>query len=157
VQTLVEVGDAYSGRFGFSYEDLVMNFAGAGAAYYLRLNPSLKEKIDLRVEYTPDKLSDFTEDIFTDYENQRYLLALKLDGFDRFKDSYLGYLEFHLGYFTRGFEAFRPELADDHRKRSIYFGLGFTVGKLLGKFMNSTVLNYVQLPYTSIRLERGID
>jgi hypothetical protein len=156
VQTMMELGDAYSGDFGFSYEDMAMNVAGAGAAYVLGRYPALKSKLDLRVEYKPDSLGDLTGDIFTDYENQRYLLALKLDGFEMFEDSYLGYLEFHVGYFTRGYDPF-PQGGSDARRRSLYVGVGVNVTKLVRMVADTAVFNYIQMPYTSIRADSDLD
>ncbi|MPY68759.1 MAG: DUF2279 domain-containing protein [Alphaproteobacteria bacterium] len=156
VQTMMELGDAYSGDFGFSYEDMAMNVAGAGAAYALGRYPALKSKLDLRVEYKPDRFGDLAGDIFTDYENQRYLLALKLDGFDVFEDSHLGYLELHVGYFTRGYDSF-PQGGSDDRRRSLYVGVGVNVTKLVRMFADTAVFNYIQIPYTSIRADRDLD
>ncbi len=156
IGTLMELGDAYSGSFGFSYEDLVMNMAGAGTAYVLGRYPSLKRKIDLRVEFKPDSFGDLTDDVFTDYENQRYLVSLKLDGFDAFDDSYLGYLELHVGYFARGYDTFRPG-GTDARRRSVYFGIGFNVSKLVQKYVNLAVFDYIQLPFVSVRTSKGLD
>lgn len=156
IGTLMELGDAYSGSFGFSYEDLVMNMAGAGTAYVLGRYPSLKRKIDLRVEFKPDSFGDLTDDVFTDYENQRYLLSLKLDGFDVFNDSYLGYLELHFGYFARGYDTFRSG-GTDARRRSVYVGIGFNVSKLVQKYANLAVFDYIQLPFVSARTSKGLD
>ena len=156
IVTLMELGDAYSGDFGFSYEDMVMNMAGAGTAYVLGRYPSLKRKIDLRVEFKPDSFGDLADDVFTDYENQRYLLSLKLDGFDVFNDSYLGYLELHFGYFARGYDTFRSG-GGDARRRSVYFGIGFNVSKLVQKYANLAVFDYIQLPFVSARTSKGLD
>jgi hypothetical protein len=148
----VEVGDAFSDDHGFAYEDAIMNLAGAGAAYVLGKYPSLARKIDLRLEYSPDKFSDLADDIFTDYDNQRFLVALKLDGFDMFHDSYLSYLELHAGYYTRGYEDLRP-----NRRRYLYFGVGFNVSKLVQNFVNVGIFDYLQVPYTSIGVRKGLD
>ena len=156
VQTLMEVGDAFSGGFGFSYEDALMNVAGAGAAYVLGKYPSLARKIDFRFEYAPKNIGDITDDLFTDYENQRYLVALKLDGFDTFRDSYLSYLELHFGYYTRGFEEFNPG-EPDNRRRNIFFGAGFNVSKLVRNFVDVGVFDYVQVPYTSVNVKKSLD
>ncbi|MEM9683955.1 MAG: DUF2279 domain-containing protein [Pseudomonadota bacterium] len=156
VQTLMEVGDAFSGGFGFSYEDALMNVAGAGAAYILGKYPSLGRKIDFRFEYAPKNVGDITDDLFTDYENQRYLVALKLDGFDMFRDSYLSYLELHAGYYTRGFEEFNPG-EPDNRRRNIFFGAGFNVSKLVRNFVDVGVFDYVQVPYTSVNVKKSLD
>src|SRR5262245_4952282 len=78
MQAFLEVGDSFS-SFGFSYEDMIMNTVGTVAGYVLWTQPELSRKLDFRIEYAPEF---DTADIFTDYENQKYLLALKLDGFD---------------------------------------------------------------------------
>lgn len=156
LQTLMEVGDAFSGGFGFSYEDALMNVTGAGAAYVLGRYPALARKVDFRIEYTPDTWTDFRNDVLTDYENQRYILALKLDGFEALHDSYLSYLELHLGYSTRGYEEFNPG-QPDNRERNLYFGFGLNVSKLVQKFLDTRVFDYVQLPYTTGGFEKGLD
>jgi len=158
VQSLMELGDGFSGDYGFSYEDFLVNVAGAGAAYLLGVSPELKSRLDLRMEYKPDRIDDITGDIFTDYEHQRYLAALKLDGFEAFRDSPLGYLELHAGYFTRGYENYRTD-GPDPRRRSFYFGIGLNVTKLIqevsgGRF---ALFNYLQLPYSSVRTDTGLD
>ena len=156
IQTAMELGDAFSGGYGFSYEDAIMNTVGAGAAYILGRYPSIARKIDFRMEYKPGSLGDLTDDILTDYENQRYLIALKLDGFDTFHDSYLSYLELHAGYQARGYEDFSPGGEDD-RRRSLYFGVGFNVSKLVRQYTDIGVFDYLQVPYTSVGVTSGLD
>ncbi len=157
VQTAIEVGDAFSGGFGFSYEDALMNALGAGTAYILGRYPELARKIDFRLEYKPSDLSDLTDDVATDYENQRYLLAIKLDGFDIFHETYLSYLELHAGYQARGYEDFVPGSAEDDRRRSFYFGVGFNVSKLVRQYTDIGIFDYVQVPYTSVGVTSGLD
>jgi len=157
IQTAVELGDSFSGDFGFSYEDAIMNAVGAGAAYILGRNPNLARKIDFRLEYKPERLSDLTNDILTDYENQRYLIALKLDGFDMFHDSYLGYLELHAGYQARGYEGRISGATDNSRHHSYYLGVGFNVSKLIRNYANIGVFDYLQMPYASVGATGGLD
>ena len=154
LQTLMEIGDGTSHRFGASYEDFIMNVAGAGTGYVLGKYPELARKIDIRIEYTPSSDSDW--DIFTDYENQRYLLAIKADGFDQVTNPFLQYLELHVGYFTRGYEDFRLS-GPDTRERTVYVGVGLNVSKLVQRFVDTPILDYVQVPYTSARLDHSLD
>ena len=156
LQTLMEVGDAFSSGFGFSYEDALMNVAGAGAAYVLGRYPSLARKIDFRLEYRPDTFSDLTNDVLTDYDNQRYILALKLDGFDALRDSYLGYLELHAGYYSEGYEDFSPG-SPDNRQRNLYFGIGINVSKLVQKYIDTSVFDYFQVPHTTGGFDKALD
>ena len=147
-QTFMEVADGFSPTQGFSYEDMIMNVAGAGAAYVWGKYPSLARKIDFRMEYTPE----FNKDDFgfaDNYERQRFLIAVKADGFDFIKNSYLQYLEFHLGYYARGYEE-HEEGGPDDRRRNIFVGIGFNVSKLVQKKIKTSVFNYIQIPYTSV-------
>ncbi len=155
-QTLMEVGDSFSADNGFSYEDAIMNFAGAGAAYILGKYPELARKIDFRLEYGPDSFDDISGDILTDYESQRYLMALKLDGFDVFQNSYLSYLELHVGYEMSGSNPNIPGQPDG-RRADYYVGAGFNVSKLVQNFVDTKVFDYFQLPYTSVTIKNGDD
>jgi Predicted periplasmic lipoprotein (DUF2279) len=156
VQTLMEAGDAFSADYGFSYEDELMNIAGAGAAYVLGKYPELARKIDFRFEYRPTKFRDLTRDVLTNYDNQRYLVALKLDGFDMFHNSYLSYLELQAGYYARGYEEWDPG-KPDNRRRHLYFGVGLNVSKFVQNFVDTRFFDYVQVPYTSVGASKGLD
>jgi len=154
-QTFMEVADGFSPSQGFSTQDMIMNIAGAGAAYVWGKYPSLASKIDFRIEYKPEfSSSDFG---FADnYERQSFLIAVKADGFDFVKDPYLRYLEFHVGYYARGYEDF-VEGGPDNRRRTIYVGLGFNVGKLIQQYIKTRVFDYVQIPYTSVKMTVASD
>lgn len=146
VQTFMEVADGFSSQ-GFSYEDLIMNVAGTGVGYVWGKVPYLAKKIDFRMEYTPEFNSrDFG--FSTNYERQKFLVALKADGFDAIKNRYLRYLEFHAGYYAHGYKDYRESGSDD-RRRHLYFGIGFNVSKLVQKFVKTKALDYFQIPYTS--------
>jgi hypothetical protein len=149
-QTLMEVADGFSSQ-GCSYEDMVMNFVGSGVAYMWGKYPSVARKVDFRMEYTPE----FNSDDFgfsTNYERQRFLMAIKADGFDFIKNPYLRYLEFHTGYYARGYENYY-EGGPDNRRRYVFVGLGFNVSKLVQKWVDTRVLDYIQIPYTSVRID----
>jgi len=148
VQTFMEAADGFSSQ-GFSYEDLIMNVAGTGVAYVWGKVPYLAKKIDFRMEYTPGFNSrDFG--FSTNYERQRFLIALKADGFNFIKNPCLRYLEFHAGYYARHYKDYKVDSLDD-RGRHLYIGIGFNVSKLVQKFVNTRVLDYIQIPYTSAR------
>jgi hypothetical protein len=146
----MEVGDSFSEQYGFSYEDFIMNGLGSYLGYVLETNPGLDRKIDIRIEYKPS--DDNGIDIFTDYENSKYLVALKLDGFSSVRNKYLKYLELHLGYYTRGFDDINKK-----KERNIYFGLGINLSKIFHERAwkkTATFLEYYQIPYTDIQFKR---
>ncbi len=149
--TWMELGDSFS-RYGFSYEDVIMNLMGSAAGYWLYTCPAMAEKIDFRLEYRPN----FDEwDFFTDYERQKFLVALKFDGFDFAQKNYLKYLELHLGYYTRGYEE-----TDTRRERNLYIGIGLNVSRLfkhLSMQRTARAFNYIQLPWSYISLDRDLN
>ncbi len=146
----MEFGDSFS-DFGFSYEDFIMNFLGSGIGYLIDLNPDIASKIDFRIEIEPDLSKG---DFFTDYENHKYLMAIKLDGFD-FIDGPLEYLELHTGYYGRGYSD--SNIKDE---RNVYVGLGINLSKIFADYKyykTSTVLNYLQIPFTSLQFRKDLN
>lgn len=147
----MELGDAFS-DYGFSREDFIANSAGALLGYYLYKSPALARKLDLRWEYG---LNPNDNDFVTDYENSKYLFALKLNGFDSLQDSWLRHIELQLGYYTRGFDD-----ATETRKRNLYFGIGINLTDLFtrhGYKKTGTVLRYLQIPGSNVEFKRDIN
>lgn len=144
----MEIGDSFS-DYGFSFEDFIMNGIGTTLAYFIDTTPELSDRIDFRVEYMP---SFDSMDFFTDYEHLKYLIAIKLDGFECIRQEYLKYLEIHLGYYARGYS----EQVD--RRRNIYIGLGINLSKIfndLSMDKASKATSYIQIPYTYLAIEKG--
>ncbi|MEW6001873.1 MAG: DUF2279 domain-containing protein [Nitrospirota bacterium] len=154
LQALMEVGDSIS-RYGFSYEDVIMNGIGSFMGYLRYRYPDISRKIDVRLEYFPSKgfLEKKRLDFTTDYDGMKFLFAIKLDGFDFIfdfiKDKYLKYLELDVGYYTRGYKWETTK----EKSRNIYFGIGVSISKILESFSlkkTSKIFNYYQLPYSYI-------
>ncbi|GAA3526484.1 DUF2279 domain-containing protein [Zobellella aerophila] len=146
----MEVGDSFS-DFGFSYEDVIANGVGSTASYYLSIYPELAEKIDIRWEYG---VKPQQADFITDYQNSKFLVALKLSGFDAFKQGVLKYGELHLGYLARGYSD--PTQINE---RSLYLGVGLSLSELFrqtGHHKTATLFNYYQAPGTYITTEKQL-
>lgn len=146
----MEVGDSFS-SYGFSYEDFLMNSFGCLSGYCLAINPDLSKKIDIRAEYLPDFK---TTDVFTDYDNTKYLIAIKLEGFNSVKNSIAKYLEFHLGYYSRNYH----DSVD--RKRNVYVGLGVNMSRIFNNYsMKKTakLAQYIQIPYTYASCSKNLN
>jgi len=147
-QGMMEIGDSFSESQGFSYEDMVMNTIGAAFYYVREKYPSVKSKLDLRLEYIPDFESDV--DIFTQYNSMKYLMALKFSGFESMEDTPMKYFELQLGYYTRGYQ---NQDNYESKERVVYAGIGINsseVLKAMGWEKTSKILNYYQLPYTYV-------
>lgn len=152
---MMEVGDSFSETQGFSYEDLVMNTLGAAFYYVREKHPVVKETLDFRLEYIPELNSD--QDLFTEYNSMKYLMALKFSGFESMEDTPLKYFELQVGYYTRGYQN-RENYST--QERVVYAGIGLNASevlKALGWTKSSEVLHYYQLPYTSIPFGYDLD
>ena len=154
----VEIFDGVSGDHGFSKEDFVMNALGTGLAYLRQTHPQIKDLIDYRMEYKPSGYKGFRP--LSDYEGQKYLIALKLSGVKSLRDTPLKYVELQAGYYTRGFS--KEAKKDGHeRKRHGFVGVGVNLSQLVfgspepqdngyekaGRFF----FEHIQLPYTAVR------
>lgn len=152
VQAAMELGDATSESQGFSSEDLIMNTLGALTSVVMEHNPELDRKVDFRVEYVFDSP---VNGIFDDYSNHYYSVVLKLDGFDVFKDNFMKFVEFHAGYYSRGYGE-----DDEEDTRSTYAGIGFNFSRLLldnGWEKTGKTLEYIQIPYTVPKVSHDLD
>lgn len=154
LQTYVEVLDGFSDN-GFSHEDFVADGVGVGFSVLRSQIPGLAEKLDFRMEYLPSG-NDGRFAPFHDYSGQKYLLALKLSGFEAFEDTPLRFVELHAGYFARGFTEAEREQGDDMR-REPYVAVAVNLQALLNEtpqrytlpvMITRKALEYVQPPYT---------
>lgn len=145
INGVMEIGDSFS-EYGFSWEDMVANSVGALAGYWLDRHPWWDERLTFRVEYLPrfDR-----SDILTDYENQKYLAALRLDTLFGGRQPVWRYLDVQAGYYTRGYE--EPL---DVPVRYGYVGLGINLSAVAERFgwrRSASFLRYWQPPEASLQ------
>ena len=143
----MEFGDSFGG-YGFSRQDFIMNTLGAISGYVFYTRPELARRIDIRVEYIPGG----QRDIFTDYDNMKFIAALKLDGIPSVRNKYLRYLDLQLGYYTRNYSPGRQ----GNRERNLYIAVGINLSHVFNNLSyrkTAKFFNYYQMPYTY--LERG--
>ena len=157
-QTYIEFFDGFAGMHGFSYEDLIADGIGAGFSFLRNTVPGLSDKLDFRMEYWG--ASDYHDwDPATDYDGQKYLLALKLSGFEKLEETPLRFVELQAGYYTEGYtDETREQNVDP--KRVPYLAVGLNLNELLGEAPEirntmpgeaaNTLFEYWQPPYTYI-------
>jgi hypothetical protein len=156
LMTYTEVLDGFGGDRGFSHEDFIADFTGAAVSVLRNSIPGLKDKLDIRIQYVPSDLGDTR--LLTDYAGQKYLLALQMSGFRGMERSPLRLVELHAGYYARGFRS-EDKAAGKQVRRELFVGIGLNVQELLfgqtrsraGRAAHS-VLDYVQVPYTSANI-----
>jgi hypothetical protein len=158
LMALNEISDGIEPDSGYSMQDIAMNIAGATFSVLRNTVPGLKEKVAFKIEIVPnDQIYSRTGK--PHYEQQRFMFSLKGAGFERLDNSPLRYLDLQVGYYASDF------LNSDRErgitpKQHLFVGLGLNLGELLfgksrsrlGKAARS-VLDYVQLPYTSLRYD----
>ena len=152
IVSYMELGDAFT-EFGASREDMAANVMGVIFGYYSYKTPELANILDYRWEYLPN--SNTFDDFATDYENSKYLLALKLNGFEFSQESFLKYIEFHVGYYTRGFDD-----ATATKQRNVFVGISFNFTDFLRRHSynkTSTLLKYYQIPGTSLQHTKDLN
>lgn len=153
LQTYVEIFDGFSTDHGFSNEDMVADAAGAAFSVLRSTVPGLADKLDFRMEYIPSGNAKISP--VSDYSGQKYLLALKLSGFEKLEETPLKFVELQAGYYARGFTDNEKENGDE-RRREPYVGIGINLQQVFARWdsVPSLVvqrgLEYVQVPYTYI-------
>jgi hypothetical protein len=150
LMSFIEVGDSFS-HYGLSFEDFFMNTLGCYAGYMLYKYPDYARKIDFRVEYIPDFS---VKDMSTDYENMKFLLAIKMNGFDAVENRYLQFLEYHIGYYARGYSDDEKE-----KRRNVYVGIGINLSKVFSDLSfrkSSKIFNYYQFPFAYVQVKREL-
>lgn len=144
----MEVGDSFS-TYGFSNEDFIANSVGSLLGYYLYTNPDMASKIDFRWEYG---IHPNHNDFVTDYENSKYLFALKLNGFEYFRKTFLKHFELQVGYYSRGFDD-----PLETKERNLFYGIGLNLTDLFRRHSyrkTATVLKYIQIPGTNMEFDK---
>jgi len=170
VMTGIEVLDGFSKKFRFSMEDAVANAAGAVFAVLAEKDPRIDALLDFRLLYrrSDDARRVGEADPIADYSGQTFLLAVKADGVPRLREIPVArYLEFQVGYNTRGYEPNDGVKNDPHRR--IYYGIGIDLSSLLsdtvfrgnlkgGKIQRGTdtVLEFLQVPGAAARTYRRL-
>lgn len=148
---VMEVGDSFSPTYGFSAEDEAMNVLGAAAGYGLRRSETWRHRLDLRVEYEPSGAGD----PFTDYGHDKFLVALKLDGFATLAGGPLAWLELQAGYYARGYDS--PDAPDS---RHVYAGIALNLPRLFARAgwpRTGVLFRFWQPPHTVLAAERDLD
>lgn len=158
LMALNEISDAIEPDSGYSMQDIAMNVAGATFSVLRNTVPGLKEKLAFKIEIVPNH-QIYSRTGKPHYEQQRFMFSLKGAGFEKLENSPIKYLDLQVGYYASDFLN-----SDRDRgvvpKRHLFVGVGLNLGELLFAKSGSrigraaySVLDYVQVPYTSMRYD----
>lgn len=155
----IEVFDGLekSGKYGFSWQDMIMNAAGIGLAFYAERNPEFDKWFAWRWR------RELTTSGTGTYESHQYFGVLRLSGWSALGVyNPLRYVELMVGYGAVGFRGDSGGSNDDNRKRTVYAGVGLNLTELLDRtvysgslgggrtqWFTTEFLRYVQLPGTA--------
>lgn len=152
----IEVLDGFSKQWRFSREDMLMNAAGVGTAVLFARNPGLDRRFDLRLLYRRSGEEGGSFDPFGDYSGQTYLAVAKVAGFTQLPRSDIRrYLEFAVGYGTRGYGAGGQRQG----QRNLYIGVSLNLSEALAsagpgdpgpaRRLARGALEFIQVPGTA--------
>lgn len=159
----IEAFDGFTEQYGFSHEDALIGIAGIGLGYAQERYPALDDVLDFRVRYrrSDDAKRLGERDPISDSSGQTFFLVAKASGFAALRRSpWTRYLEFAVGYGTKGYEPNDGAPVDP--RRLLYTGVSLNLSELLNDTMfrghrgstpqriTNGILEFVQVPGTGV-------
>lgn len=140
VGTVIEVGDAYTARYGFSYTDIIFNLIGTVLGAVQDAVPALDPVYSMSIFWFPSagfytSKNSQKQDMLTDYSGTKHFFHILLAGVPYVNRTYARYLRLDLAYWTRGFKKYDRGYTDDPEKfsakRVVYFGVSIDFAQLV--------------------------
>lgn len=133
---IIEIGDGFSSNYGFSTEDLIIDYVGAAVGVILDYFPEVDYFIDFSFEYIPthdfrnydgDHPNNFLATC-NDYSGWKYMMNFRLAGFRKIgfdTPDFFDYISIDFGYYTKGYSVY--DSADMKETRHIYAGFSINM------------------------------
>ncbi|HEY1405982.1 MAG TPA: DUF2279 domain-containing protein [Spirochaetota bacterium] len=150
VGLFIEVGDGFSSHYGFSYEDLVMDYLGILTGAVLDRFPVADGFIGVSARFVPTDgyKARFTRRNFVrlglesvnDYSGWTYMMNFKLAGFERIGVHLplaLRLIQFDLGYRTLGYSTYDKHQYARPFKREIVYGISLNSAQLFDESISN--------------------
>lgn len=140
---MIEVGDAYTSEYGFSYEDLISDLSGITLGIILEYSPTLDSLIGYSWQYIPTsrfykKQNEKPINFTTDYNGSIFVLNFRLAGLQNLGlklPKFLRYIQFDFGYFTRNYRS--GDVTDEGPYRSLYYGVSLNFMEIVKDFFDN--------------------
>ncbi len=172
----IELGDAFAGQNGFSYEDLIVDVFGIGFAALCERFPLFDSFFALSAEYyptkyfrhRPNKLWLFPDD----YSGWKFLVNFKLAGLRELGldvPDFLRYIMIDVGYYCRGYTKYEQgpskylsSYANPEKKQNLFIGVSLNFAELIKDMYhdkNSLSCRALQQPfrYYHLPISRNYD
>ncbi len=159
IGTMIEVGDAFTGEYGFSFEDLLADSLGIAIGALLEKYPIADGFVGLSIEYerTPGFKKKYNNaeqfvHFAADYSGLKFLVNLKFAGFKNIGvdiPDFLRYIMVDVGYYARGYTSYDREYYND-KKRYLYFGISINFAEVVKDFFDNkdrTLCRVLQQPF----------
>ena len=135
----VEVGDAYTGKYGFAYEDLVADLSGVALGVLLETQPVLDSLMGFSIEYFPTRsFREASSRSWLEFEADTggfsYMFNFRLAGLHNvglILPRPLDFFTADLGYFTRGFSSFDEARQINERIRYWFVGASLNMPEII--------------------------
>ncbi|MFZ4715308.1 MAG: DUF2279 domain-containing protein [Bacteriovoracaceae bacterium] len=159
----IEIGDGIS-NYGFSVDDLLVDFIGVAFAGLLNAYPDLDSKIGFQCQYwntTPNTAHPNRKipNPIDDYNNQKYVINIKAAGFEPLAEHWATkFVNLDVGYYSRGYKGDPGNPNKDPEKftRNMFLGLSLNLSEIFdGKSkVASTIFKYYQTPYNAVQVKK---
>lgn len=134
VGIFIEVGDAYTAKYGFSYTDVVFNMIGTCFGMLQDSVPLLDRLFSLSIWWFPSRgyllTKEKKQELFTDYSGSKYFLHLLLSGVPYINKTPLRYFRLDLAFWSRNFKPYDYGYPDN-MKQYLYVGASVDFAQLV--------------------------
>jgi hypothetical protein len=142
IGTMIEVGDAFTGRYGFSYEDLIADYVGIAVSIILHKYPTIDAFIGFTAHYWPTEgfRNDENKSYLNfagDYSGWKFMINFKLGGFAYLgfdMPEFLRYVQFDVGYYTREYTEYDNQEGEFDARRHWFFGVSVDMRQVARDF-----------------------
>ena len=172
IGTIIEVGDGFTGRYGYSWEDWTADVTGVALGAALEHFPTVDEFVSLSIGYKPTQgFKDDTKGrkrlhITGDYSGHKVMLNFKLAGFKAIGyniPEFMRYIMIDVGYYTRGYTDYDTYAGTDSKKtRHPYIGISLNFMEVVKDFFSeekrsSLLCRGLQQPFKYYHVPVGHD
>ena len=168
VGTMIELGDMYTADYGFSINDLIIDYTGVAIGAVLDKYPVADGFFGLTITYNPTE--GFLEhetgvmralEWVNDYSGMTYLATFKLAGFKNVGielPDFMRYIQLDLGYYTRDYSTYDHAVGHRDERRNLYCGISINFAEVVKDFYEndkSVACRLSQIPFRYYTIPSG--